>query len=221
MAEKKPTTTNSNPSAETIEVHLRQPAVAAFWAWLLPGAGHFYQRRYAKGVIFLVCILFTYFFGLALGGGRVVYASFERNDFRWQYVLQLGVGAPALPALVQSYRVRNEQESLWPHWMTPPTEVRPEQRDELADWHYEYHAFFEMGTLYTMIAGLLNILAIYDAFAGPLIIVPPERERGPPKRRKKNESDKADSKNKSETGTASNEATAEKKSSEKKTTETT
>jgi hypothetical protein len=27
---------------------------------------------------------------------------------------------------------------------------------------------YEMGTWYTMIAGLLNILVIYDAFAGPL-----------------------------------------------------
>jgi hypothetical protein len=28
-----------------------------------------------------------------------------------------------------------------------------------------------MGTLYTMIAGLLNVLAIYDAYAGPVIVI--------------------------------------------------
>ena len=34
---------------------LRNPAVAAILAWLLPGAGHLYQRRYFKaaGVIVL------------------------------------------------------------------------------------------------------------------------------------------------------------------------
>ena len=174
---------SSTDATEVIEVDLRQPAVAALWAWILPGAGHFYQRRYAKGVIFLVCILCTYFFGLALGGGRVVYASFRSEDFRWQYVLQLGIGASALPALVQSYRVRQGQEPLWPHIMVPPENVQPESKDELARWHYNLHAFFELGTLYTMIAGLLNVLAIYDAYAGPLILVSDEnRNRAPPKK---------------------------------------
>ena len=35
---------------EEIEVDLRNPVAAAVWAWLWPGAGHLYQRRYAKGV---------------------------------------------------------------------------------------------------------------------------------------------------------------------------
>ena len=34
-------------------------------------------------------------------------------------------------------------------------------------WHRQYHMYFEMGTLYTMIAGLLNLLAVFDAFGGP------------------------------------------------------
>jgi hypothetical protein len=28
--------------------------------------------------------------------------------------------------------------------------------------------FYEIGTLYTMLAGMLNLLVIYDAWAGPL-----------------------------------------------------
>ena len=38
---------------------------------------------------------------------------------------------------------------------------------------------FDIGTLYTMVAGLLNILAIWDAYAGP-VITEPGKERGPP-----------------------------------------
>ncbi|MFO0263209.1 MAG: DUF6677 family protein [Planctomycetota bacterium] len=34
-----------------------------------------------------------------------------------------------------------------------------------------------MGTLYTMVAGLLNLLAVYDAFAGPMIITPEMRRK--------------------------------------------
>src|SRR5687767_2923206 len=97
---------NPPPAAETLEIDLRDPSLAALLAWMLPGAGHFYQRRYAKGVLFFVCILGTYFFGLALGEGKVVYASWNQVDRRWQYPLQLGVGLPAAPALVQNMITR-------------------------------------------------------------------------------------------------------------------
>ena len=55
--------------------------------------------------------------------------------------------------------------------------------DQLADWHKELKWKFELATLYTMIAGLLNVLAIYDAFAGPFIAIPEED----PKRAKPSE----------------------------------
>jgi hypothetical protein len=40
--------------------------------------------------------------------------------------------------------------------------------DQLSTWQRRLGRWFELGTLYTMLAGMLNILAIYDAFAGPL-----------------------------------------------------
>jgi hypothetical protein len=171
---------------EALEIDLRNPAWAAFWAWLWPGAGHFYQRRYAKGVLFMVCILGTFFSGLTLGKGHVVYASWTKNDKRWQYFCQLGVGAPALPALIQSHRVRNGEEPLWPGIMAPPENVADARdeaglpQDQLAEWHRELNSRFELGTLYTMIAGLLNVLAIYDAYAGPVISVSDEEKDKPP-----------------------------------------
>ena len=167
--------------AYPLEIKLRNPPLAAFWAWLLPGAGHLYQRRYAKGILFMVCILGTYFFGLALGGGRVVYASFRPPDMRYPYLCQVGVGLPALPALVQRQRVMNRmppQEPLWGGLMAPPQQpVREQDRDQLADWHKELKVYFELGTLYTMIAGLLNVLAIYDAFAGPVFVLPEQKDK--------------------------------------------
>ena len=50
--------------------------MSAGLAWLWPGAGHIYQGRYAKGILYMVCILGTYFFGLTMGNGHVVYAAF-------------------------------------------------------------------------------------------------------------------------------------------------
>ncbi len=170
---------------ETIEIDLRNPVVAGVLAWLWPGAGHLYQRRFAKGALFMVCILSTYFFGLSLGGGHVVYASLAKDDMRWHYFCQVAVGAPALPALLQTRRVRAGSEPLFGGIMAPPRHVTnsddPEsvRRDELAQWHRQYHSFFELGTLYTMIAGLLNILAIYDAAGGPVLFSPDEERKKP------------------------------------------
>ncbi|MCO6458710.1 MAG: hypothetical protein J5I93_25670 [Pirellulaceae bacterium] len=171
-----------------IEVDLRNPTVAALWAWLWPGAGHLYQRRYAKGILFMICILGTYFFGLALSGGHAVYASWTKTDKRWKYIFQVGVGLPALPALVQNQLVMNGKEPLLGGVMAPPRQpVRPDDRDQLAQWHERYHSLFELGELYTMVAGLLNVLAIYDALVGPA--VPDEKSERQPaaddKRRKK------------------------------------
>ena len=165
-------------SAKPIIVELRSPGTAALLAWLLPGAGHFYQRRYSKGMLFSICILGTFFFGLAMSGGRVVYASFSKGDRRWQYICQVGVGLPAMPALIQN-RLAKQGKSLG-EWMRPPqSSGNPQIADELAKWHKQYHSLFELGTLYTMIAGLLNVLAIYDAAFGPF--VPHQDEgRGPP-----------------------------------------
>ncbi len=48
----------------------------------------------------------------------------------------------------------------------PP--LRQFQGDQLSFWQRRLGRWFEYGTLYTMLAGMLNMLAIYDAFAGPL-----------------------------------------------------
>ena len=68
----------SGPAAEEI-VDLKDPIVAAILAWLIPGLGHIYQGRTAKGVLFMVCILSTFFYGLFISDGRAVYASWSRE----------------------------------------------------------------------------------------------------------------------------------------------
>ena len=99
---------------EPIVVNLGNPYLAAVLAWLIPGAGHFYQRRFAKGLLFMFCVLATYFVGLGLGHGRVVYASYRPNDFRWQYPLfQVHCGIVALPAIAQAYKTKDGGDPYW------------------------------------------------------------------------------------------------------------
>jgi hypothetical protein len=192
----------ASPSDETaLEINLKDPRLAAFLAWLVPGLGHIYQGRTGKGVLFFACIVGTFLYGLYIGDGRVVYAStadvFSRQFLeRWQYLCQVGVGLPALPALVQRERMQQRKEPLVADWfMRPPHKNPPpdlpegfqsldqsdrrrrvQHPDELAKWNYDLGEYFEIGTVFTVIAGLLNILAIYDAYGGPLIL-PPEEEK--------------------------------------------
>ncbi|MBL6724603.1 MAG: hypothetical protein ISQ09_05925, partial [Rubripirellula sp.] len=51
------------------------------------------------------------------------------------------------------------------------------EADEVAAWYAKYGAGYEMGTWYTVIAGLLNILVIYDAYGGPLSVPISGRKR--------------------------------------------
>ena len=167
---------------DDVQIDLRNRAFAAFLAWLVPGAGHFYQRRYTKAGLFFVCILTTWILGFALGGGHVVYASWQPGDKRWHYFLQAGAGAVSLPALVQGQRMRVKTDlqtgatmrsyrPLWGGFMAPPYRpVFEDRADEVASWYAIHGAGYEMGTWYTMIAGLLNILVIYDAYSGPLAV---------------------------------------------------
>ena len=264
------------------QVNLKDPLVAAVLAFLLPGMGHFYQRRIFKGVLYAVCILGTFFTGLKIGHGQVVYFHWKQPENRtYAYLCQFWVGLPALPALAQVRRAREAYEpNFVPHAFSSEFEgtlsnygdntvigavkgtisLRPEKPDspkwwtgrltgtlttaegskkiegevqqrgnglieaEVAPWrerrlkcqfeesgerqpreiyklegfiprpawnyyeaplqdvranefagessdldraHKELGGRFELGVVYTMIAGLLNILAIYDAYEGP------------------------------------------------------
>lgn len=187
----------SSDSSTTIavdgqRVDLRNRALAALLAWLVPGLGHMYQRRYTKGWLFFVCILSAWILGFALGGSHVVYASWQPGDKRWHYLLQAGAGAVALPAMVQGNHMRKHTDQLsgrtlpsyeppyWGGFMAPPRRpVIESEADEVAAWYAQRGAGYEMGTWYTVIAGLLNILVIYDAYGGPLAVPISGRKKDP------------------------------------------
>lgn len=202
----------------SVLIDLRDPVLAACLAWLIPGAGHFYQRRWGKGGLFMVCILGTFFMGMWMGQGKVVYASWRHNDQRYAYFCQIGVGLPALPAVVQAIRMGSDppRAPLFGGMMAPPLmpgQLVPQEwaeaqvaagevnrRDfpdlaeqsppryvgykppdaarsadpfnQLSSWNFKMGPFFELGTVYTLIAGLLNVLAIYDAWGGPVFPAP-------------------------------------------------
>ncbi len=153
-------------------INLKDPVVAAVLAWLVPGLGHFYQGRTAKAVLFFVCLMGTFVWGCFLGGspelgwGRVVYISWQDDDKRLPFLCQVGMGLPTLPAWIQSHLVRTGKKPLLSGFMAPPS--AGEGNHTLDYLNLKLSHYFELGTVYTMIAGLLNVLVIYDAWGGPV-----------------------------------------------------
>ena len=164
------------------EIPLKNRPLAALLALLWPGLGHLYQGRYGKGVLYLVCILGLYAVGFGLGDGSNVYWSWVsplRNPehFRLYYLGQFWVGLPAWPALVQATLVHLGHQPLFDGFMAAPMldptmdenvrEVMQGVVQRVFSLHQKYGGLKEMGDIYTTVAGLLNVLAIYDAYEGP------------------------------------------------------
>ncbi len=97
----------------TDRVDLRNPYLAAVLAFLLPGLGHFYQRRWFKGVVYSVCILTLFFWGMCLGRWQVVYYDWSPGHRTVGYLAQVFVGLPALPALIQAKRWQPASDNLF------------------------------------------------------------------------------------------------------------
>lgn len=94
----------------------RNPIVAGVLAWLIPGAGHLYQGRTFKAVLYFVCIMGLFVGGERMGEWYVVYHATpkgQRFPLSAGFAAQLAVGLPSLPALVQSRRAKHDNRSTY------------------------------------------------------------------------------------------------------------
>jgi len=122
----------------------RSPVAALVLGWIFPGAGHAYAGQRGKAVLFGVLITGLLVAGFAMGRGTNLLPN------EWWYAPQLGAGGPAalLTPLSQYLAVRRPVD-----WASPVREI---------------------GTLYTAIAGLLNLLVMMDAYV--LLAYPGEKQ---------------------------------------------
>ncbi|MEM9419696.1 MAG: DUF6677 family protein [Planctomycetota bacterium] len=117
---------------------------AAFLGWLLPGLGHFILGQPHRAVILGTTIGSLWLSGLLIGGISVI----DRNDHPAWFLGQMLI-APSFAA--NQYRVKLVRE----HDGTFDPEDNPPFEPAFARAH-------EQGTLFTSLAGLLNLLAIID-----------------------------------------------------------
>lgn len=103
-------------------------------AWLIPGAGHLWLRRTRAGLIFLVTLSLMFAVGLALQGRLFPFAPGEPLVLL-AAIADLGIGLPYFVA-----------------WMAG------------AGTGTVVAASYEYGNTYLIVAGLLNMLVVLDAY---------------------------------------------------------
>lgn len=194
-------------------IDLRTPAVAALLSWLVPGLGQLWQGRRHKGWLFMAALLGTLVAGLWIGGGRVAFCQWRPGARRIEFLGQAGIGMVAIPAVIQSWSLAASGRPFLPGGLFAPPLVQHQPvapayaarlertepdlafyrdvrdgtlrsgGDQLSAWYLALGRFFDIGTLYVTVAGLLNLLVVYDAWAGPLHEAQPDATDAEPTRR--------------------------------------
>lgn len=142
--------------------------LVALSGWLLPGAGYFLIGEKARAVIAGTTIILTFVLGLLIGGVRVVdVPGYDANGLRKPSRGQGGLTVATTWAL----RTNPFDEILNKPWYIAQTLVGPV--NGVATWgslsaaanghHMSTARLFDIGTLYTAVAGMLNLLVILDA----------------------------------------------------------
>jgi hypothetical protein len=158
--------------------------LAGILSYLIPGLGQIYQGRVGKGVMFMVILLGMFFLGQAMGDWRNVYLPpVEPNEGnpirrilisvynRWHYAGQFWIGIAAMPAIWQFYEMpmpAEEQSPFWHNFQRPARTFAEEHA--LNEFFTNSDKTPDLGWVYTVVAGMLNILVIYDAVMGPAFI---------------------------------------------------
>jgi hypothetical protein len=161
----------------------KTPPVSRDWtagalSYLVPGMGQISQGRVAKGVFFLVSIYALFFYGMYLGSWNNVYlpdTADKTNPWglqrtlaniynRPQFAGQFWVGVAAWPAVWQYNFFKNNPNNDGP--LLGKFERQPDV-ENLNKLERDGDKTRDLGWVFTVIAGVLNIMVIYDAVAGP------------------------------------------------------
>jgi hypothetical protein len=181
----------SDPQAQiNVESH-RPSLLAGFLSYLVPGLGQISQGRVGKGLMFMFGLLGMFIGGQALGDWHNVFLPNKKdidniNPFikdvnpwhlpgpvaccisypRWHYGAQFWMGVAAWPAIWQYYQMPMPSKEQNPFWHN--FQKAPENEYEVNTYLRNSDKTPELAWVYTVIAGMLNILVIYDAYAGPV-----------------------------------------------------
>lgn len=129
-------TTDTPQKLPSVSITKWLPVVAI--AWLIPGGGHLYLKRNGRGILLGVSVLLTFLFGIMMRG-----AFFQpmRGDLLTTIIYTGGWVADMAGGILYMLAV-------WLGYNQP----------EIAGHVHDY------GTKFLVAAGLMNVLAMVDAF---------------------------------------------------------
>ena len=127
---------------------------AAILAWLWPGLGHIHLGDRKRGFLVMFGVLFLFLGGVLIGGLDVV----DRKDDRLWFLAQVLCGPIAMGVDLANQSI---VKTLPSNWQQRYQQGDPDVRQRL---HRKGLGHVnEMGTLFSALAGLMNLVAILDA----------------------------------------------------------
>ena len=131
---------------------------AAILAWVWPGLGHISLGERRRGFLVMFGVLFLFLGGVLIGGIDTV----DRKDDRLWFLAQALVGPIALVVdFANQSLLKNEPKNWVERYETGDPQVEAWLRRKGLG-HVN-----EMGTLYSALAGLMNLVVILDALQLP------------------------------------------------------
>jgi hypothetical protein len=121
--------------------HPPSAALAAIFAWLLPGLGHWWIGARVRGAIFFVVATATFWGGVAVGGAQTTVNG--RENGAW-IAAQLCMGPQALIAMYLGNEIAKKADAELYKAAWPASTI---------------------GVVYAGVAGMLNLLVIIDVLA--------------------------------------------------------
>ena len=108
--------------------------IAPVAAWLVPGLGHIIQKRFVRGLLLMAAVYTMFFVGLGMQGKVYGFNTGDLLDILG-FVGDIGAGAVYFVSRMMDWGIGNIHRAV-------------------ADY----------GTKYIVVAGLLNVVAIVDAY---------------------------------------------------------
>jgi hypothetical protein len=145
------------------------PALALVLAWLIPGAGHVYARRPLHGIILFIVITATFWTGMGFGGALTV----DPRADRWWFMAESITGVHGIVGYVRQKRIYADIAQKHPELADPRDRDRI-KIDNARELNQLDTILAEKGIAlvyptdvvaraYAGVAGLLNLLCIFDA----------------------------------------------------------
>lgn len=144
--------------ARSDQTQLPAPLIALA-GWLLPGLGYFLIGEKKRAYVAGIAILLTFMMGLFIGGVRVIdVPGFDHNN-------QKRTGPRDTQWRLSSEPVAEVMNKPWyiAQSMVGPLNIGATAWSLSTDARQSSARIFDIGTLYTAVAGMLNLLVIIDA----------------------------------------------------------